>query len=84
MIFKSHLSELIESARQQDLWLHCNYQDLWFSPDELEEQNIKGKFLWSVENWTLQDPHVKLERLMENIQDAKKTYNDFRARMGDD
>jgi hypothetical protein len=40
------LQPLISQARVQGKWLHCAYQNLWFSPDELEAENREGRFRW--------------------------------------
>lgn len=59
------LHDLIEQARAERKWLWCRYQDLWFSPDQLQEQNRNGKFLWGPVNWQLRDP-------AERIAEAKR------------
>lgn len=51
------LQPLFEEARSKKLWFHSNYQDLWFSPTELLEAQMQGKFIWSAENWQLRNPN---------------------------
>jgi hypothetical protein len=53
---ETDLQDLIKEARASGKWLWCHYQDLWFSPDQLAEQNRNGKFLWARVNWKLRDP----------------------------
>lgn len=60
------LSELIAEARKQSKWLHCAYQNLWFSPDDLEACNKAGRFRWGAVNWTLRDPK---ERIAQAVAD---------------
>lgn len=55
------LRELIGRARHEGKWLWCHYQDLWFSPDQLETQNKQGKFVWGAVNWKLRDPQERLD-----------------------
>lgn len=52
----SFLQPLIEEARRRRLWLYCRYQNLWFSPAELEAENANGKFRWGPVNFELRDP----------------------------
>lgn len=56
-VFNS-LKPLFKKAREEGLWFHCGYQDLWFSPDELEKmQTEEGRFIWGAVNWTLRNPN---------------------------
>ena len=59
------LQDLINQAREETKWLWCHYQDLWFSPDQLEEENRKGSFRWGPINWKLRDPS-------ERVSEAKR------------
>ncbi len=61
------LNDLITEAEKQDLWLHCSYQDLWFSPTELREANKLGQFRWGPVNWTLRDPVERVEALRTKV-----------------
>lgn len=54
------LRPLFEQARREGKWFWCAYQDLWFSPDDLERQQAKGSFIWGAVNWQLRDPREKL------------------------
>jgi len=76
------LSGLIEKAERERLWLHCAYQDLWFSPAELRKENAKGRFLWGPENWELRDPAEGLARLRSRAADAKSEVERFEGRLG--
>ncbi len=59
------LEDLINDAERQGLWLHCSYQDLWFSPSDLREANRDGRFRWGAMNFELRDPIEKLAKLIE-------------------
>ena len=71
--------ELIEEARRRGLWLHCTYQDLWFSPDQLEAENKNGKFRWGPVNWRLRDPHEYAEQAERRAQLASQEAARIRA-----
>jgi hypothetical protein len=75
------VNELIETARAQGLWLHCAYQDLWFSPDELSSCRRAGRFRWSAENFTLRDPKAKLADLLRKEAEAMEAVMAFKTRL---
>jgi hypothetical protein len=51
--FEIGITPLFERARKENLCFHCNYQDLWFTPDELQDLQSDGQFRWGAVNWTL-------------------------------
>jgi len=57
------LDKMFARARQERLWFHCSYQDLWFSPDELERAQADGRFRWGAVNWSLRDPKEQIDYL---------------------
>lgn len=75
------LQDLIDEAKDKKLWLYCSYQELWFSPAELEKANTLGKFLWGAENFSLRNPFHHLEDLNKKIKDAQQEYVAFQTRM---
>ena len=75
------LRGLIESARSRGMWLWCSYQDLWFSPDELEAKNSQGKFLWGPINWILRDPRDHIQQLEQKIERAEDDLTTLRGRV---
>lgn len=75
------LKPLIAEARAKRLWLWCHYQDLWFSPAELEAQNNNGKFLWSAENWRLRDPNECLQAALQRLAAAEADVRRIRDRI---
>lgn len=52
---------LFKQARDEGKWFWCHYQDLWFSPDQLESEQTNGKFRWGAVNWKLRDPAERIE-----------------------
>ncbi len=75
------LKPLIQQARNEGSWLHCTYQDLWFTPDELERNNQVGKFLWGPVNWTLRDPAINVGILKGRVTAALDDLAAFEQRM---
>ena len=65
------LKPLFETAKKEGLWFNCHYQDLWFSPKELEELQADGRFLWGAVNWKLRDPKEHLEYLKNKVKSAE-------------
>jgi len=78
---KAELEALCAQARAEKKWLFCSYQEIWFSPDELQEQNAKGKFLWGAKNWTLLDPYEKVNRLKVAAVFAQRELDEFRYKI---
>ncbi len=68
------LRPLIAQARAEGKWLHCSYQDLWFSPDELEAANRDGRFRWGAVNWTVRDPGEMVREKAEELRLAERNY----------
>lgn len=64
------LNELINQAEREGKWLWCHYQDLWFSPAQLRDQNANGKFRWGVVNWQLRDPQERLDEAQRRVNAA--------------
>ena len=70
--------DLFAAARQQKLWFHGVYQDLWFSPDELDAEQAAGRFRWGAVNWSLRDPKEHLANLEERAKDAQDAVERFK------
>lgn len=62
------LEPLFKKANEQKLWFRSNYQGVTFSPRELREQHIKGKFVWGYPNWELFDPSVLLLDIDKEVE----------------
>ena len=75
------MNQMFEKAKAEGLWFHSSYQDLWFSPKELEGQQLAGKFRWGPENWTLENPNVHLEELKRDAKRAQNAVIEFQNRM---
>jgi hypothetical protein len=50
------LKPLMREAKITGEWFYSNYQDMWFSPKELENMWEEGRFIWGPANWKLRDP----------------------------
>jgi len=57
------MDRMIQEAKERGLWLVSNYQQIWFSPRQLQVARAKGKFLWGPENWTLKPASDKIAQL---------------------
>ena len=80
-VVKESLKPLFEKARREDLWFRCRYQELWFSPDELEKAQDRGSFLWGHENWMLDDPREHLADLKRRAEHAERAVREFEKRL---
>lgn len=74
------LEPLFDKARAEGLWFFSTYQDLWFSPDELQEQHELGQFIWGPVNWQLIDPEIYKRQLEKRLNHAQQALDDFLER----
>ncbi len=79
--WNNSLGEMFTRARREGLWFHCGYQDLWFSPDELEKAQASGRFRWGAVNWELRDPKEQVEYLKRKAQSAADEAASFVAKV---
>lgn len=79
-ILKS-LAPLFKTAQDHGLWFHSAYQNLWFSPGELRQEHENDNFLWSAENWTLENPQSQIDYLEDQARLAKKNLENFKRRV---
>lgn len=61
------LEPMFIEARNKKLWFRSTYQDIWFSPDELENEQKNNKFVWGVAHWRLVDPNVLIGKKESEI-----------------
>lgn len=81
MILKE-LEPLFKRARVEGLWFWTSYQDLWFSPDDLEERQREGRFIWGAVNWKLRDPMERLKEMEEKAKGAARAAIGFATCLG--
>ena len=79
---RSELAVLIERARKEGRWLWCSYQNLWFSPGELEKENANGSFLWGPVNWSLRDPKAWVQEAADEALKAQRELLRRKKRIG--
>jgi hypothetical protein len=72
----------MERAKAENLWFFCHYQQLWFSPAELEEAWADGRFRWGTCNWTLRQPSERLTEMEREAEEAERARQRFVQRMG--
>lgn len=66
---------LFEQARREGKWLYTSYQQLWFSPDQLEAEQRAGRFRWGACNWELRDPMEQVASAKAALEAAQARYN---------
>ena len=66
------LQPMFDRAEKEGLWFHASYQDLWFSPRQLQEMHAHGSFLWGSVNWELQKPSDRLANAERAVELAIK------------
>ena len=76
------LQPLIKQARAEGKWLHSVYQNLWFTPAELEDHHRQGRFRWGdMKNWSIRDPQELLAKKAAAIGRLQDEYVDVCSRM---
>lgn len=74
---KTELLKLITQAFNERKWIHLKFNDLWFSPSELEHLISNDHYIYDVENFELQEPSVlieKVEQLKANEEPGSVRY----------
>lgn len=61
------LKPLFEKAKRENLWFYNENKDIWFSPEELIEEQKQGYYMWGVVNWELRSPYEKLHELEDQL-----------------
>ncbi len=74
------MKPLFEEARLNNLLFRSNYQDIIFSPDELEKEQTGGHFCWGAVNWELVSPFTEHKRLLEKVESAQTQADNFRQK----
>jgi len=77
----SDLQPLFEKARLTGKWFRSPYQNIWFSPDELEKTQSEGRFIWGLVNWELHDPAEREESLKTEVRQAIEELERFQERL---
>ncbi|MED4545084.1 hypothetical protein [Lysinibacillus sphaericus] len=75
------LAPLFKKAEKEGLWFYSTYQHLWFSPQELKNEHLNGRFIWDAVNWTLRSPHEKLKQLEDQAVELSKEIEGFKRRI---
>lgn len=68
---KRELTDLIEKARTEKLWIYYSSQDMWLSPSSLEKLNAAGRYLWGAVNWQLRNPREQIDEINKRIENFK-------------
>ncbi len=75
------LGELISQAERESKWLFCNYQSLWFTPEELRAANADGRFRWGSMNFILRDPSERIKQLDQKVIEAEQAAKAAREKL---
>lgn len=75
------LKPMFDEARAKGLWFLSGYQELWFSPDELDMAQASGRFIWGPQNWRLYPPSNHLKQLQNRAAAAQREVEEFEQRM---
>lgn len=75
------LKEMYDKAIKEDLWFFTNYQQMWFSPKELAEENANGHFRWGPTNWTLRSPRELIEQRKDSLRKTADFINNIYRRI---
>lgn len=81
MKWNNGMGKLFERAKERELWFNCRYQNLWFSPEDLEEKQANGKFRWGAVNWELRDPQERIEQLRREMGRVQNELDNFTKRL---
>ncbi len=78
------LDALFYRARKDGLWFFHGGMagPLWFSPDELEEAQKRGGYVWGAPNWTLRDPKDQLKMAGEALKRAQAEHDRILNKLG--
>ncbi len=77
------MPELFTQARRDGMWLYSAYQNLWFTPDELELEQAKGGFRWGPINWQLRLPEQYIEYATRKLNEAQRFLVDASRRVAE-
>lgn len=77
----AEMNAMIDLAAAEGKWLHCGYQDIWFSPAGLRKAQAAGKFCWGPINWSLRDPAEQLQEAERRVQQAEAERDRIVARI---
>ena len=72
------LEPMFRNAREQKLLIRSNYQGILFTPDELENRQKNGQFVWGLVNWELISPQIEYDRLKKIADSHVRTAETFR------
>lgn len=77
------MEPMIQQAEREGKWLHCYYQDMWFSPEQLRGEHKKGCFRCEPVNWTLRDPQEQLAEAQRRADSANAEVRSIASELDD-
>lgn len=75
------MQQMVDTAKNKGLWIHCEYQDLWFEPKDLEECWKSGLFCWGATNWSLRPVTERVIQLERKVRQAEDELKEFKKRI---
>lgn len=81
---RDDLDALFERARKERLMFFIQSMatgPMWFTPNELQQQQEKGSFIWGAVNWQLCDPEKYRKLLLERMASAAEEYVESKQRL---
>lgn len=75
------MAPLFKAAKDGGKWFRSHYQGIIFTPEELEDAQAHGRYLWGAKNWELISPHDEKKRLASKVKNAKLELVMFEQRM---
>lgn len=78
---RDEVQEMIDLARLRKHWLFVSYQQMWFSPTEMEKARANGQFRWRACNFKIRDPQELLADLIEAVVKAERAVAEYYKRL---
>ena len=75
------MKKMFDKARAEGLWFFTSYQQLWFSPDDLEKEQKNGHFRWGPTNWQLRSPDERIAQLEQNVRRSDRELKEFKEKL---
>ncbi len=79
---KQAIEKLIDEAETKNFWIHIDYQNIWYSPQEMRDE-IKelGRARFHSNNWNIRDPKEHLRYLTDKARQAVSELRQFEKQL---
>lgn len=72
---------IIQEAKEKCLWFHFPRVAVFLSPDELEQHQKEGRYIWGTKNHVLIEPAEIINRKQQQIQRINDEIDELRKRI---